>query len=320
MAAPEPNVAHERVTQLALRLWGSDLGAARLVSAAEQSVYCVDGGDRRFYVRLTPADVRARAAIEAEVELVGYFAERGLTVAAPVPSVRGAYVEALEGGTESVHATAFEEAAGDMFRYDPAADNRAHFRIRGRMLGRMHALSREYAHSKPARAQRLPGWGDDRRLRDASRYVPPSDDVFWAELRELEAWLNALPADAASFGPIHGDFGVTNYRVTGDELTLFDFGDACRHWYAYDVAVSVYPYGERPERRTLLAATLEGYAAEASLGADRADTIARFCRLRVVYMYLVYAERWGWSSGVSEHAQWFARKRERMRHPLDWGT
>ena len=26
------------------------------------------------------------------------------------------------------------------------------------------------------------------------------------------------------------------------------FGDACRHWYAYDVAVSVYPYGERPER------------------------------------------------------------------------
>lgn len=314
------NAAGERAAQLALRLWGGDPRAAERITAAEQSVYRFSSGGRRFYLRLTPVGVRTRVAVEAEVDFVRYLGEHGLAVASPAPSRRGAYVEAIGGGTASVHATAFEEASGDTFRYDASADNREHFRLRGRILGRLHALSREYALSRQAGAPQLPRWNDDRRLREASRYVPPSDEVFWSELRDLTAWLETLPTGAARFGPIHGDFGATNYRVAGDTLTLFDFGDACHHWYAYDVAVSVYPYGERPERGTLLATTLEGYAEHSPLDARLEDAIAGFCRLRLIYMYLVYAERWGLSSAVADRAQWFARKRERMRHPVEWRT
>jgi Ser/Thr protein kinase RdoA (MazF antagonist) len=312
------NALDERAARLALRLWGADLQDAQRITGGERSVYRFSSGGRGFYLAMTPATTRTRAAVEAETELVRYLSDRGLAVAAPVPSRRDAYVEVVEVGSTAVYATTYHEARGELFRYDPAADNRAHFRLRGRMLGRLHALSREYALTNPASVQRLPRWDDDRRLRDASRSVPSSDAVFWSELRELDAWLNALPNDVTNFGPVHGDFGVTNYRVVGDEMTLFDFGDACRHWYAYDVAVSLYPYGDRPERRTLLAATLEGYAAESPFESQWSKSITQFCRFRVVYMYLVYAERWGLSSTVPAQVEWFARKRHRMRHPVDW--
>ena len=306
------------MTRRALQLWGAEPNAAQLIVAGNQSVYRVSHGDRRFYLRVTPEQVRTRAALEAEVDFVQYLGERGLTVAAPVASRSGAFVEVIDVGATSVHVTAFEESPGDAFRYDPSADNRAHFRLRGGMLGRMHALSRDFARSRPASANRLPRWDDDRLLRDASQYVPASDGVFWSEFRDLRAWLDALPTDSANFGPIHGDFGATNYHVGGATLTLFDFGDACRHWYAYDVAVSLYPYGDRPERHTLVAATLDGYAAESPVAPDWMDALGWFCRLRVVYMYLVYADRWGLSSRAADHAAWFARKRDRMRHPVDW--
>ncbi|MDF2775730.1 MAG: hypothetical protein K0S86_5231, partial [Geminicoccaceae bacterium] len=48
------------------------------------------------------------------------------------------------------------------------------------------------------------------------------------------------------------------------------------------------------------------------------ESITQFCRFRVVYMYLVYAERWGLPSTVPAQVEWFARKRHRMRHPADW--
>jgi Ser/Thr protein kinase RdoA (MazF antagonist) len=310
----------------ALALWDAGPESARLVGAGDQRVYAFTSGGRRRYLRLTPADVRAGPALAAELDYVRYLREGGLAVAPPVPSRRGAHVEPV-GGTAPgagasvdapVHATVFEEAPGEAFRYDPAADNRPHFRQRGRMLGRLHVLSRRYARVAPARAGGLPRWDADRHLQEAAAYVPREDEAFWAEFRALASWLGALPVDAEGFGPIHGDVGATNYRVAGDALTLFDFGDACQHWYAYDVAVSVYPYGDRPERHALLAATLDGYAAEAPLGATWVEALGHLCRLRVAYLYLVHARRWGTASPAREHAAWFARKRERMRCPIEW--
>ncbi len=226
----------------ALARWGARPGSAWLVADGAQRVYAFASGGRRRYLRVTPADVRDGAALEAELAFVRHLHDAGLAVAAPVPSMRGADVEPLPAAPPGRwHATAFEEAPGTPFRYDPAADARPHFRRRGRLLGRLHVMARRYARDAPAAVARLPRWDEDRWLRAADALVPRSDAAFWGEHRTIMAWLRALPRDADAFGPIHGDVGATNYRVAAGRLTLFDFGDACRHWYAHDGAVSVYP-------------------------------------------------------------------------------
>jgi Ser/Thr protein kinase RdoA (MazF antagonist) len=290
------------------------------VSGGEQDVYAFSVDDARRYLRLTSSLVRSGDAVEAEVEFVRYLHREQLHVAAPVASRGGRYVEAIERAGGSLHATVFEEAPGETFRYDSDRDNQVHFRLRGRTLGRLHALSREYVRTLPNASAQLPRWNETGWVRAAGLLVPESDEVFWSEFRAVSAWMSSLPIDASRFGLIHGDFGVTNYRVAGDRVTVFDFGDACRHWFAHDVAISVYPYGERPERDVLLAATLEGYATESPVTNEWVDTLGWFCRLRVVHMYVVYAQRWGLASHSPQHEEWCERKRARMRAPIDWRT
>ena len=303
----------------ALRLWGAEAAAVHHVSGGDQDIFAFSVDGARRYLRLTPSAVRSGDAVGAEVEFVRYLYGQHLPVAAPVASRRGTYVEAIEraGGA---HATVFEEAPGEVFRYDADRDNRIHFRLRGRTLGRLHALSREYIRSAPDASAHLPQWNETAWVRAASRLVPEADAVFWSEFRALSTWMSGLSTDASRFGLIHGDFGATNYRVAGDRLTVFDFGDACRHWFAHDVAISVYPYGERPERDVVLAATLEGYDAVSPVANEWVETLGWFCRLRVVHMYVVYAERWGLAPDSPQHAAWFERKRARMRTPIDWRT
>lgn len=37
-----------------------------------------------------------------------------------------------------------------------------------------------------------------------------------------------------------------------------------------------------------------------------------FCRLRLLYMFLTYAKKWGFSDLSDRQASWFARKRENI--------
>jgi Ser/Thr protein kinase RdoA (MazF antagonist) len=116
---------------------------------------------------------------------------------------------------------------------------------------------------------------------------------------------------------IHGDFGETNYRFQGDRLTVFDFDDCCRHWFAYDLAVTIYPHGWRREGLQLLEHLLEGYAEKTSLNTTLAE-LTMFCQWRQIYMFLVYARKWGFNDLSPQQAEWFARKRENIVRGYEW--
>ena len=88
-------------------------------------------------------------------------------------------------------------------------------------------------------------WDEDDCILNAERYLPQSESVVWAEYRRLMDWLHKLPKDDQSFGLIHGDFGATNYRYKDNRLCVFDFDDCCYHWFAYDLAITIYPHGLR---------------------------------------------------------------------------
>ncbi|HVF48783.1 MAG TPA: phosphotransferase, partial [Pyrinomonadaceae bacterium] len=206
-------------------------------------------------------------------------------------------------------ACVFTEAPGEAFIYGSLAANVRHFRLRGQTLARIHALSKRYT---PAADTRRHAWDEDELLRHTERYLPPSETIVWAEHAELINWLRDYPRDAETFGLIHGDFGQTNYRVAGDVLTAFDFDDCCYHWFAYDLAVIIYPHGWRDEANTLLDALLAGYADAGGRVSHSTGDLTRFCRLRQLYMFLHFARRWGFRNLSEQQADWFSQKRDNI--------
>jgi len=90
--------------------------------------------------------------------------------------------------------------------------------------------------------------------------LPQSESVVRAEHHQLMDWLRGYPRNEQSFGLIHGDFGATNYRYKDGCLMVFDFDDCCYHWFAYDLAITIYPHGWRKEGKALLESLLDGYS------------------------------------------------------------
>jgi Ser/Thr protein kinase RdoA (MazF antagonist) len=69
-------------------------------------------------------------------------------------------------------------------------------------------------------------------------------------------------------------------------ITSFDFGNCCRHHYAWDVAVSLSLLRRDPNRDELRDALLGGYAETFTPDPAALAEIKAFVRLRAVYVYL----------------------------------
>lgn len=232
----------------------------------------------------------------------------------PVASAAGQLVEEIGFAGDTLLATVFEEAAGERFRYNPASFNKDHFKLRGRTLGRIHALSMDYAPSVEARRF---AWDEDRLLLEAADFLPESEQIVWRTYGELKERLQAYPKSVQTYGLIHGDFGETNYRCLHDRLNIFDFDDSCYHWFAYDLAVTIYPHGRRTEGLQLLNWLLEGYSENMHPEIALAD-ITMFCQWRLIYMFLSYARKWGFENLTEQQVEWFAQKRENIARGYGW--
>jgi amicoumacin kinase len=290
--------------QEAAALWGGDAASLEHLGSSENSVYRLSTAERRHVLRLTQPEHRSVEQISAELAFITYLRDQGVRACAPIPSRHGRTIELL--ANEPLLASVFEEAVGERFHYDPDGDNRAHFRSVGRTLGRIHALSRHYA---PRAQPRRFDWSEDPTLAQAQEYLDPNDDVAWREFDALMKWLEEQPSDAESFGLIHGDFGPTNYLSDGEGLSVFDFDDACYHWFAYDLAITIYPHGRRKEVRSLYTAVVEGYAAETSWDGPPLEEMVTWCRLRLLTMYLHTLYRWRGRQIPDSQADWLQRTR-----------
>lgn len=293
----------------ALELWRGEPGSLRHVGDSANHVFTFLSHGRRRFLRLTHGLRRTRTHIEAELDFITYLHRHGVGVGLPLTSSDGRTFEELttEGGL--LFACVFEEVVGESFVFGSREADLSHFRLRGRTLGRMHALSKGYT---PPENRRRFQWHEDDLFRDVEGYLPRSEKVAWAEYRELTGWLSARTLDRDSFGLIHGDFGPTNFRCAGGSLNVFDFDDSCYHWFAYDLAITIYPHGRREGAGALLESLLEGYAFETGCVPPGREELLTLCRLRQLYMFLNYARAWGLTEPSAERAAWFEQKRENM--------
>jgi hypothetical protein len=79
----------------------------------------------------------------------------------------------------------------------------------------------------------------------------------------------------------------------------------------------IYPHGWRNESLQFLDWLLEGYSDVSRLDVTIAD-ITLFCQWRLVYMFLVYARKWGFENLSDQQAAWFAQKRDNIARGYRW--
>jgi Ser/Thr protein kinase RdoA (MazF antagonist) len=198
----------------------------------------------------------------------------------------------------------FQAIDGDVFDYERSPSPEKHFWRVGRALGKIHTVSRVFA---PTGATRF-SWIEDRTLADVDEYLPASERAVRDKLEDLLEWAKAQPRGRDRYGLIHGDFGAPNYRVEGDSIYAFDFDDCCQHWFAYDLAIALYPHGWREGARKLLDRLLEGYAESMDVCVEP-EQIERFCELREAYMFLHQMRKQHGVPSERYTSEWFERKR-----------
>lgn len=311
------SIHRNEFANVAVRLWRSDIESLEYIGTFANDVYSFIESGKTRYLRLTSNCARTKKQIEAELDFIIHLHRGGISVALPVPSNAGQFVEEIALMNNAIFACVFEQAEGKRFIYESGeASNKEHFRLRGRMLGQIHALSKTYL---PASSFRRFAWDEDDLLIDAENFLPKSEKIVWQEYNALKERLHGLPQSEQTYGLIHGDLGETNYRYRDSRLNIFDFDDCCYHWFAYDLAVTIYPHGWRKEGLQLLDWLLEGYSENMSLTVKLTD-VELFCQWRLIYMFLVYARKWGFEDLSHRQAQWFAQKRENIARGYQWSV
>jgi len=260
-----------------------------LLDGFESFIYEFRKQNRSYILRIGHTLRRSINLIQGEVDWINFLAAGGASVARAVPSAHGNLVEMVadDSGGHFL-GTAFEKAPGR----PPAKElMKADLFVRyGKLLGRIHGLSRQY-HPTSEATRRLE-WNDPEML-FAEKWLGSEDRIALEKYWLLREYLENLPMDEASYGLIHQDAHYGNFFVDeGGRITLFDFDDCCTSWYMNDIAIVLFYAAlgqeDMPQfTREFMTHFLHGYRQEYHLDPKWFKEIPHFLKLREIDLYAV---------------------------------
>jgi amicoumacin kinase len=252
-----------------------------------------------------PADPSENlATIRVGLDFASYLGENGVSVARPVASTNGRWLE-LVGGDGATHiVSSSEKAPGHhVDARNPNEWNGCLFRKWGAVTGRMHALTRRY--TPPSGGAHLGTWQQEHQ--GFMKWC--GDDEVREKWRQLGAVLSELPEPPDAFGLIHNDLHPWNFMVQGEneaiEITVFDFDVCNRHWFMTDIGIALYvalgalPRGGETggESDEAFAARfmrdfMQGYNRENTLDPAWLARLPIFLKYRQILLNIVYSNTW----------------------------
>ena len=250
---------------------------------------CSRDGEKKKVLRLSALEDRNEQDYLAETEFVHYLSENGAPVADVIPSVNGNLVEVIREDDICTFAVLFAYAKGILlwengYRYREGAPLEEYFYNTGKVLGRIHRLSKSY-QPKHRRAS----FPDKYNQAYMDQLIPDSySELRAAIVRRLNEY-RSLPVDRESFGLVHFDFSDINFHIdmeTGD-ITVFDFDNCIYCWYMFDLAhlwmhgVGWYQWEKDPEKRMAGMAhyfdtVLSGYHSETDVAPELLEQLPLF--------------------------------------------
>jgi Ser/Thr protein kinase RdoA (MazF antagonist) len=230
------------------------------------------------FLRVMRQSFRSVGDTMQELSFLNHLHSQGVRVAMPVPSNHHQGVEIVG----DFLATLFRRAPGLRLTPEARLWNRAFFREWGRTLALHHQAARSFCNP-------LAGWRRDWRrepvLVQGLEYIRADDKDLAHCVDAIVAGLELQGDACGEVGMIHADLGPQNFRYDPEiGITAFDFDNCCRHWFLYDIAVSLSVLRLRPEREQLVQWMFDGYRDLCPLPGD-AGSLRPLLRLRLLYVY-----------------------------------
>ena len=260
----------------------------------ESFIYRFARDGERFILRITHTLRRTPELIHGEVDWINYLAAGGATVIRAIESARGVLVEEIDDGAGGRFlATAFTFAPG--MSPGKAGWTPGLRETYGRLIGRMHALTKAYEPANPA--WRRNAWPDDT-VEPVKNQLAGLDPLALGRYLKLVEKVNALPRGREDYGLIHFDAHEGNFFIDGETIILFDFDDCGYNWLANDLAMVIfYQVTNRADPEGTAAAFLpgflRGYRAENELDPAWATLIHDFMTMREIELYAVILSSYG---------------------------
>ncbi|MBE7384022.1 MAG: phosphotransferase [Leptolyngbya sp. SIO1E4] len=232
MKAIDATIANTGESTLANQLltaWSHDPGSARFFRTSANAVFTFTQAGCSHILRFNYDDERRADYIGAEIDYLQHLSRAGVSVARPVRSLAGRYVETMDTAQGRFHSVVFEAVSGQQFDIDDLTLDG--FRQWGQTLGKLHAAAQSYL------GVGRPTWQNH--LTWATENIPVSERAAHDTIAKLGTQLDALPVTADTFGLIHFDFELDNLIWTDQGLTAIDFDDSAWYWFAADIAFAL---------------------------------------------------------------------------------
>jgi Ser/Thr protein kinase RdoA (MazF antagonist) len=291
----------------------------RFLGGFESYIYNYSHEDGEYILRIGHSLRRTQELIQGEVDWINYLATGGASVAKAVLSNNNQLVEYIDDHQgEYFMATAFEKAPG----VPPTSDlwNEVLFKAWGRLLGRIHALTKDYEPADPS--WRRGEWDSPGNML-VETWLPPSETEVLEKFRGLMRHLSTLPKGRDNYGLIHQDAHAGNFTVDQDyTITLFDFDDCVYGWFIYDIAMVLF-YGlmghedDPVHIQYFCRHFLDGYQQENALDPEWLVEIPYFLKLREIDLYAQILFSYGGSDNIEE--PWDVNYMKGRRHKIESG-
>jgi Ser/Thr protein kinase RdoA (MazF antagonist) len=243
-------------------------------------VYVFNKEGKRYFLRFADSTERTREAIESEMSLLHWIADKGMAVAAPILSKNGLDVETVETDIGIYHAVVFAGLQGVQFDIEEL--DTTHFEAWGATLGKLHATMHGY---RDASLSARSTWRDH--LEFVRMYVPKNDGVVQAELEQITSLLSSLPITETNFGIIHFDFELDNLIWQENAIAMLDFDDCSHYWYVADIAFALRDLFEDhvDPNNSFFNAFIKGYSKQYPLDEDLISHLSIFRRMINIFTY-----------------------------------
>ncbi|MFG1358574.1 phosphotransferase enzyme family protein [Xanthobacter pseudotagetidis] len=260
-----------------------------LLTISENATFRATGtGQGDLVFRVHRPGYHTRAEIASELAWIAALRAEGVVATPrPVPLKDGGLIADLTDGSTTRHVVAFEFFPGR----EPQESDRLDgwFRELGAIHARLHAHSRRWARPEgfsrkvwnfESTLGAAPLWGD---FRAGLGLDAPGRALLERTAQVLQRRLAPLEAPE-NFGLIHADLRLANLLVEGDRLALIDFDDCGFSWFLYDFAAAISFIEHEPYVPALRAAWLDGYRAQAPLGAEADGQLDLYVMLRRILL------------------------------------
>ena len=281
---------NDKILYQARQRYGIAAADIHLLDGFESFIYAFTKAGQGYILRIGHSLRRSPDLIRGEVDWINYLATGGAGVAQAILSDDGNLVELIDDGQGGQFlATAFVRAPGGSVG-EMGGWHDALMINYGRLLGRIHALSKQYQPANPA--WQRPQW-DDPINNDIYAALSQETSLVAERYRVVFDHLLTLPRDAESYGMIHQDAHAGNFFVDENgRLTLFDFDDCVYGHFAYDLAmVLFYAITNRADAeafgRHFWPLFWRGYRQENNLDERWLAEIPHFMKLREIDLYAV---------------------------------